>query len=205
MGFAVITALCLCGQDGFPKDDTLNQWESRLLESKWVLTDPATGVPHVLLVLRDYTPSHRIFQLTIYHHEPGLNLPWAETWTGTYKMEARKAGDGNRGREDDIKLARLHADQYWLPVERNRPESIKNVLEARGLIDWTDEINYIDWLERKDFKPFFAELIFDAPFLRTLPELSGGRVAFFLRSDEVTKIGWWNIGTTYVLSPVHKR
>ena len=191
MSLAVVAALSLCGQITPHGDDTLNQWESRLLESKWVLTDPRSGTPQMVLVLKDFTPSHRIFQLTMYNAPTGDGTPWVQTWTGTYKMESRRANNKEFEAQDAVKLVRLHADQYWIPVDRDRPDRVKNSLMARGLLNWTDEIAYIDWLERKDFKPFFAELIVDAPFMWAEPPIPTEHARFFLRSDEVTKIGWW--------------
>ncbi|MGO8752221.1 MAG: hypothetical protein ACLQNE_40295 [Thermoguttaceae bacterium] len=205
MSLAVITALCLCGQITAPSDDTLNQWESRLLESKWVLTDPVSQTPQMVLVLHDFNPSHRIFALTMYNTVTGDGIPWIQAWTGTYKTEARRANHKDIQAQDAVKLVRLHAEQYWVPVDRDRPDHVRNILKARHLIDWTDEMAYIDWLERKDFKPFYAELVFDAPFMWSEPPIPSEHMRFFLRSDEVTKIGWWKLGAEQVLTPIRKQ
>ena len=223
MGFAVAMALCLCGQTVYSSEDTLDQWESRLLESKWVLTDPVSGDPRIVLVLKCFSPDHRIFQLTLYNEGQDETLPRIQTWTGSYKMESRKATRNDVDTQDSVKLARLHADQYWVPVNPDlygapdrfrtgwaspdgfKPYCMRSWLKQRGLIHWTEEINYIDWSERIDFKPFYAELVFDAPFMWTEPLVHPEDCKFFLRSDAITHIGWWKIGTQYVLSPVKKR
>ena len=250
MGFAVVMALCLCGQEVYSTDDTLDQWESGLLESKWALTDRDTGAPQMLLVLKCLPPEHRIFELTMYNNATGPATPnidvspykpaakedvptigpvprleaWPkiEAWTGTYKMESRKASHNSMDNQENIKLVRLQVEQHWMPVDRQRlwwariggenptqetslePTCLKDVLRGRGLIDWTDEISYIHWFDRKDFKPFYVELIFEAPFLREQGPLTSDHIKFFLRSDSVRKIGWWKIGTQYTLDAVKK-
>ena len=223
MGFAVAMALCLCGQTVYSSEDTLDQWENRLLESKWVYTDPTSGAPRIVLVMKCFSPDHRIFQLTLYNEGIDDTLPYIQTWTGTYKMESRKATRNDTDSQDSVKLARIRADQYWVPVNANHCRwpgryipawsgsdgqqfcSMRQMLQARGLIHWTEDINYIDWSERIDFKPFYAELVFDAPFMWTEPLANPENVKLFLRSDAITHIGWWKIGCQYILSPVKKQ
>lgn len=213
MGFAIAAALLLGGQGVYTSEDTLDQWENHLLESKWTLTDKETGAPRLVLVLKYFSPNHRIFELTMFHDcTPGK--PWVETWTGTYKTEARRSEDKKDDARDAVKLVRLRAEQHWYPVDSEPywwppdgrgPAKVGHWLLEKGLIHWTDIVSHIDWVERKEFKEFFAELIFDAPFMALESPIPPENVRFFLRSDEVKNIGWWQIGTEYVLSPVRKR
>ncbi len=213
MGIAIAAALLLGGQVIYTSEDTLDQWENHLLESKWTLTDKETGAPRMVLVLKYFSPNHRIFELTMFHDcTPGK--PWVETWTGTYKTEARRSEDKTNDARDAVKLIRLRAEQHWYPVDSEPywwpPDGrglakVGHWLLEKGLIHWTDILSHIDWVERKEFKEFFAELIFDAPFMALEPPIPAEDVRFFLRSDEVKNIGWWQIGTEYVFSPMRKR
>jgi hypothetical protein len=227
--FALLATLVLGGQHAraiepaYTSEDTLEQWENHLLESKWTWRHPVTGMPHMVLVLKYFTGNHRTFELTMFHdHDPspGRHVPmvdypcrpWVETWTGTYKTEARRAEDKKFDQQDAVKLIRLRAEQHWYPVNScpywwspdGHPAKVGPWMRDRGLIDWTDMISNIDWVEKKQFKEFFAELIFDAPFMADEAPIPADNVRFFLRSDAVKKIGWWQIGTEYVFEPVKK-
>jgi hypothetical protein len=214
MGFAVVMALLLGRQDVLSSEDTLDQWENHLLESKWTLTDKESGAPRMVLVLKYFSADHRIFELTVFNDCRREGVPWIETWTGTYKMEARRPEDKTSQAQDALKLVRLRAEQHWYPVDSapywwppdgRGAAKVGPWLWERGLIHWTELISNIDWVERKEFKEFFAELIFDAPFMAQEPPIAPDSVRFFLRSDEVKHIGWWQIGVERVFSSVRKR
>lgn len=232
MNLAIVMALSLCGQtvDVYTSDDTLDQWEHGLLESKWTLTDKKTGFPRMLLVLKCWPVDHRVFEFTMRNpwdeaalaRIDGSPLPRIEVWTGTYKMISRKYASDQLSVQDLMQMIRLSVEQHWVPASpdhywplvaesRDRlpqhglsPHTLAGALESRDLIHWTDEISYIHWTEHKEFKEFFAELIFDAPFMRKSPPSTSERMKFFLRSDAVKKIGWWKIGTQYEFSAVNK-
>lgn len=207
MAIAALLALYLGAQPVDVGKDTIEQWENRLLESKWLLEDEATGTPRILLVLQNYPVDHRIFRLCMYNPRNREGRPWLETWTGTYKMEARRSGDKEGDHRDAVKLIRLQADRYWLPVNRERvfDEFEHQFLEKYARLPWTETLDWIDWIEQDEFKPFFAELIFDAPYLPATAVTPADNVRFLLRSDEVSKISWWKIGTVRQFFPVWKR
>jgi hypothetical protein len=230
MNLAIVVALGLCGQpiDTFTGDDTLDQWEHGLLESKWAYADRATGAPRILLVMKYWPVDHRVFQLMIRNPWEGEPTPRLEIWTGTYKMMSRRLPGSQLSDQDMMQLVRLSFEQHWVPEERGHfwppvqeyplrlpydgpnhgrlsPLTLAGALEAEGRIHWTEEISYIDWKEHRDFKQFFAELVFDAPFIRKDYVATSENMKFFLRSDSVKKIGWWKIGTDYTFSAVKKR
>lgn len=199
MGIVAVMSLWLCGQAPVLSERTLDQWENRLAETQWVLKDEVTGEPWMLLVLKHYPVNNRIFRLTMYHPADRTVGPRMETWTGSYKMEARRASDDYD--QDAIKLVRLQADRRWWPVNWiGRCDLVRPLLAANPM-PWPASLVWVDWLEQDEFRPFFAELVFEAPFL---PAAEEPQVQFLLRSDEVLGIGWWKIGTVYRFSPVPK-
>ena len=191
------------------------------------LPDPVTGEPHMLLVLKCFPPEHRIFELTMYNPRSGCYGPRLEVWTGSYKMEARKANNNYLEQQDSMKLARIEADQHWVPLNRARDwwpqderygwpapagdvgllggsDSLTGWLKSRGVLHWSDEIHDLDWAEHKEFKSFRVELVFDAPFMRPLSPATSEQVHFFLRSDDVKHVGWWKIGQMFTFSAIKK-
>ena len=100
------------------RDDTLDQWEHGLLESKWAYTDPATGAPRMLLLLKHWPVDHRVFQLVIRNPWEGEPTPRIEIWTGTYKMMSRRLPGGQLSNQDMMQLVRLSFEQHWVPEER---------------------------------------------------------------------------------------
>ncbi len=224
MNLAIVMALSLCGQrvDTYTGDDTLDQWEHGLLESKWECVDKATLNPRMLLLMKYWPVDHRVFQLVMRNPWEGTASPRVEVWTGTYKMMSRRTEDNHLSNQDTMQMVRLSFDQHWVPVERGHywppihedpdrlrhdglsPLTLAGSLEAKGLVHWTEEISYIHWAEHKDFKQFFAELIFDAPFMRKNYVATSEKMKFFLRSDSVKKVGWWKIGAEHTFSAVKK-
>ena len=214
MVLSVMMAIVLGGPGVFTVDDTLDQWEYHLLEHKWTMVDKHTGLPKLALTLRWLPGDHRVFELLMFNgptNYPGA--PWVEAWTGTYKMEARRAGDPKEDRKDAVKLVRLQVEQHWHPVdsapywwpERGQdPMNVGQWLYEKGRFPWYDLMYYVDWLERKEFKNFFAELIFDAPYFEQRPRQSPDNERFLLRCDAVKHLGWWQIGTMMELAPARK-
>jgi len=219
----MLTALLLGGQNAcafqtaYTSEDTVDQWENHLLESKWVWPDEKTDLPAIVLALKYYPGDHRTFELTMYHDQnpcPGCCecQPWVETWTGTYKTEGRRAENKSSDAKDAVKLLRLRAEQHWYPVNSNpywwspggHPAKVGPWLRDRGLIRPTEMISYIDWVEKKHFKEFFAELVFDAPFMASEAPIAPENVRLFLRSDSVKHIGWWQVGTEYIFTPAKR-
>ncbi len=215
MGFATVIAVCLFAQAGDTADYSINQWESHLLEWRWGLVDDRSECPRLLLVLKCHTPDHRVFELYMYdmydiHHdidELGGHRPWrtVRAWTGTYKMQARE----NHDRSISERLVQLNVDRYWLPVEPFKLCQLRRRADEHGLVvwrcdlhpaDWPEELGLLHWREVRDFKPFLAELKVDLPTAPDPPE----SIRFLLRSNDVMRVGWWTIGTEYVLSPVWK-
>ena len=207
MGIPTVLALCLCGQVRFSPDDSINQWESHLLESSWALNDPLSSGPRVLLVIKCLRPDHRIFQLYLYDRWEEGPCATVRAWTGTYKMESREY------RENGIaeKIVRLNFEQYWLPVDGFKPNRIRAwmneqdfVQRARDLtlFHWSEELDLLNWVEERDFKPFLAEMRVDGP--KPDEPIPAEYVKFLLRSADVKKVGWWLTGTEYVLEPVRK-
>lgn len=224
MNFAIVMALGLCGQsiDIFTGDDTLDQWEQGLLESKWECRDKATGAPRMLLVMKYWPVDYRVFQLVMRNPWEGTSSPRVEVWTGTYKMMSRRTEDNYMSTQEQIQMVRLSFDQHWVPVERGHywpavledplrlrhdglsPLTLAGALQAEDRLHWSEEISYIHWAEHKDFKQFFAELIFDAPFMRKDYVATSEKMKFFLRSDSVKKVGWWRIGTEQTFTSLKK-
>jgi len=209
MGFVGIVAYCLLGQVPYVIDDSLNQWENRLIESRWILVDPATKAPQILLVLKCYNPDHRVFELYMFGrgHECQDRLA-LRAWTGTYKMERRE-----RAREGYTEsLVRLKFDEHWLPVDAYKPEWLRRWMtdfgmtrwsQERSELRWLEDIALLDWTEEMDFKPFMAEMKLDNAPLGS--EYYCDAIRFLLRSDDVKHVGWWRIGTDLVLTPVPKQ
>jgi hypothetical protein len=218
-------ALSLCGQgiDTYTGDDTLDQWEQGLLESKWEYVDPVTKLPRMLLVLKYWPVDHRVFQLVMRNPWDSAPVPRIEIWTGTYKMMQRRLPGGQLSDQEMMQMVRLSMEQHWVPVERGHywppvnedldrlrrnelsPLTLAGSLEDQGLIHWSEEISYIHWTEHKDFKEHFVELILDAPFMRKDYVATSEKMKFFLRSDAVKRVGWWPIGTEYTFSAIKKR
>lgn len=224
MHFAIVMALGLCGQsiDVYTGDDTLDQWEQGLLESKWECRDPKTGEPRMLLVMKYWPVDYRVFQLVMRNPWEGASTPRVEAWTGTYKMMSRRFDANHLSTQDTIQMVRLSFDQHWVPIERGHywppvhedpwrlrhdglsPLTLAGALQAEKRLHWSEEISYIHWAEHKNFKQFFAELIFDAPFLRKDYVATSEKMKFFLRSDSTKKVGWWKIGTEQTFTALKK-
>lgn len=207
MGLATVMALCLCGQIRYSSDDSLNQWESHLLEARWVLVDEATSTPRILLVFKCLTPDHRLFELYLYDRWDDEQVETVRAWTGTYKMESRE----NRDKSISEKLVRLNFDQHWVPVDGTKAIWIKDWMTRLGFVYWTREsdlihwieaLQFLDWTEERDFKPFLAEFKIDGP--TAAEPIPPENIKFLLRSNDVKRVGCWVIGTQYVLSPVKK-
>jgi hypothetical protein len=209
MGFAGVVACCLLGQVPFALEDSLNQWENRLIESRWMLVDEATKLPQALLVLKCFHPDHRVFELYMFGrgHECEDRL-WLRAWTGTYKMERREYA--SKGIVES--LVRLKFEQHWLPVDPYKPDRLRRWMRETGLVEWAreryavrwlEDVGLLDWIEEVDFKPFMAELKLD-----NVPSQSAyycDAIRFLLRSDDVKHVGWWPIGVDQVFTPVPKQ
>ncbi len=230
MNLAIVLALSLCGGpiDTYTEDDTLDQWEQGLLDSKWEYVDPSTPGRRILLVMKHWPVDHRVFQLVIRNPWEGEPTPRIEIFTGTYRIMSRRLPGGQLSNQDMMQLIRLSVDQHWVPEERGHfwppvngyaanaehndlvngrlsPLTLAGALEAEHRIDWTEEISHIHWREHKDFHQWFIELVFDAPFMRKNYVATSEKMKFFLRSDSVKRVGWWKIGTEYMFSAVKKR
>lgn len=202
MGLAAVVAFCLCGQIRYSVEDSLNQWEQHLLETKWAVVDKLTGVPKMLLVIKCYTPDHRLFELYQYDRWDNEPEPTLRAWTGRYKMESRE----NRDKSMSEKIVRLNVDEHWLPVDGLKLAKTRNWMLSQGFVHWinedhrfhwTEELDFLHWTEEQDFKPFLAEFKIE-------PGDAPENVKFLLRSDDIKRVGWWVIGTGYQLEPVKK-
>jgi len=209
MGFATVVAYCLLGQVPYVVEDSLNQWENRLIESRWILVDKTTKAPQILLVLKCFNPDQRMFELYMFGrgHECQDRLS-LRAWTGTYKMERREIA--SKGYAES--LVRLKFDEHWLPVDPDKPARLRQWMTDLGLVSWTrerseirwlEDVHLLDWTEEIDFKPFMAELKLDN--VPSQSEYYCDAIRFLLRSDDVRHVGWWQIGTDQVLAPVPKQ
>ena len=221
MGFATAIAICLFAQLGDSSEYSLNQWESRLLESRWTLIDPTADCPRLLLVLKHHPSDYRTFELYLYDWVDDelwrtIEGPWradvgpwrtVEAWTGTYKMQSRE----NHDRSISEKLVQLNVDQHWLSVDSSRLARIGMRVDEHGRVtrrcprprtEWIEELALLHWTEESDFKPFLAEMKLDTP--APAEPIPAESVKFLLRSNDVLNVGWWTIGTQYALSPVQK-
>lgn len=209
MNLAAVLTICLFGQVTYSLDDSLNQWENHLLESRWALLDKATEEPRVFLVFNCFTPDHRIFSLYLHDQWEGDAYRTVRCWTGTYKMESREKKD----KSIVEKIVRLKCEQFWIPVDSDKPNKMRRWMAEQGYSrwlgepearHWTENLDFLHWTEEVDFKPFYAEFNMTPPSPATEPNVSPDCIHFFLRSDDVKKIGWWTIGTHYLMTPVKK-
>jgi hypothetical protein len=214
MNLAAIVTVCLLGQVTYSVDDSLNQWENHLLEARWVLMDRVTDEPRVFLTFKCFTPDHRIFSLYLYDQWEGDAYRTVRCWTGTYKMESREKKD----KTVVEKIVRLKCEQYWIPVDSEKPSRIRRWMSDGWMSDqgftrwltepdsrhWTENLDFLHWTEEVDFKPFYAEFKLTPPSPKTEADVPSDCIHFQLRSDDVKKVGWWIIGNDYLMTPVKK-
>ena len=217
MNFAALLTVCLFGQITYSVDDSLNQWEDHLLESQWILKDPVTEEPRAFLVFKCFTPDHRIFALYLQDQWDGDSYRTLRCWTGTYKMERREKKIEYSEKEDTRPpaeiITRLKFEQFWIPVDSDKPNKMRRWMSEQGLTHWISEpdarhwsenLDVLHWTEEVDFKPFYAEFNLTPPSPITEPEVSSDCLHFLLRSVDVKKVGWWPINTEHLLGPVKK-
>jgi len=209
MSFAAILTLCLYGQVVYSPEDSINQWESHLLEARWALLDESTAAPRVLLVFRCLRPDHRVFELYMYDWWGNTTLRTVEAWTGTYKMEARE----NRKTEKPEKYVQLEFEQHWLPVDVGKQQWLEQWMSGRGYhrwltegdaTHWTETLEMLDWTEGLDFKPFIVKFQLEPVTGSAVGPQSIEGIRIRLLSDDVKKVGWWTLNEEHDMTPVKK-